>query len=249
MAVAPVLERRTATEERTSVSYNPNYISDEEHNARIKQNYARLINPEANLDEVLQRGEASRAAVIEEVPVATERAEMYAPAAPARIDYGAPAFAQNARAESILFRADSEVNQRLFAETNQTVMQQQDESEEENEDLRPTPTTIQYKTSGVTKTVEEGKIDNTDAEKRTGLSKKDKIVIAAIVSVVVVMLVLIIVNSAVLSGINNDVSSLQSSLTTIKASYEGVKDELNPYLTPTQDDIARFALQLGWVKG
>ncbi len=235
---APVLERRTAEEERTSEVYNAGYITDEEHNARIRQNYARLINPENRIDEVLGRNEVAKAPVAEvEAPVVTEQKETYEQ----------PAFVQNARADSYLFRADSALNQGYAAE--QQIVSEQDSEEEENEDLRPTLTTIQYKTSGVKKTVEEGKLENTGVEKRAGLSKRDKIIVAAIIGFVVVMFALIIVNSAVLSSINGEVSSLQSSLTTLKGSYEGVKDEITPYLTLSDEDIARIAAQLGWIHG
>lgn len=235
MAVAtPVLERRTATEVRTSRNYYTAPITDEEHNARIKQNYARLINPENKLDEALNRA-----------PVA----EVEAPVAPEQQASSAqPAFVQSARADADIFNAHSEINQRLAAQQRQ-IIAEQSSGEEEDEDLRPTITTIQYKTTGVKNTVEEGKIENTDVEKRTSLSKKDKIIIAAIVGAIILMLVLVIVNSVVLSNINGDVSYLQSSLTTLKGSYEGVKDEINPWLSMTEEDVARIAAQFGWIHG
>ena len=233
MAVAaPVLERRTAVEERTSRVYNANPIADEEHNARIRQNYARLINPENKIDAALDRA-----------PVA----EVEAPAAPEKsVSFAQPVFVENARADADIFNAHSEINLRLAAQQKQ-IFAQQGSDEEEDEDLRPTLTTIQYKSTGVKNTVEEGEIVNTGVEKRAGLSKKDKIIIAAIVGVILVMLVLVIVNAAVLSGINGDVSSLQSSLTTLKGSYEGVKDEINPWLSLTEEDIANIARELGWI--
>ena len=234
MAVgAPVLERRTATEERTSRIYNAAYITDEEHNARIRQNYARLINPENKLDEALNRAPVEVAEV--EAPAAEEQ----------KVSAAQPAFVESARTDADIFHAHSEINKRLAA---QQVVAEQNSEEDEDEDLRPTLTTIQYKTSGVKATVEEGKIENTGVEKRTGLSKRDKIIIAAIVGVILVMLILIIVNSAVLSNINGEVSHLQSSLTTLKGSYEGVKDQINNELL-TESDIAEIAKELGWIKG
>lgn len=233
MAVAaPVLERRTAMEERTSRVYNAAPITDEEHNARIRQNYARLINPENKIDAALDRAPVAEV----EAPVATEQ----------KVSYAQPAFVENARADADIFHAHSEINLRLAAQQKQ-ISAEMSSDEEEDEDLRPTLTTIQYKTTGVKNSVEEGKIENTGVEKRTGLSKRDKIIIAAIVSVVLVMLILVIVNSAVLSNINGDVSSLQSSLTALKGSYEGVKDEINPWLDLTEEDIANIAKELGWI--
>ena len=222
MAVgAPVLERRPVT------------ISDEEHNARIKQNYARLINPENKIDEALDRA-----------PVAT----VETPVAPRQqVSYVQPEPAQSARADAAIFNAHSEINQRLAAQQRQVIAEQVSE-DEENEDLRPTSTTIQYQTAAKSAMLEEGEIKNAAIEKRIGLVKRDKIIIAAIVSVILVMLVLIIVNAVVLSNLNADVSYLQASLTTMKGSYEGVKDQIG-INTLTEDQIADLAEKLGWIKG
>ena len=234
MAVgAPVLERRPITEERTSRTYNAEYLTDEEHNARIKQNYARLINPENKIDEALDRAPVAKV----EAPAAPEQA----------VSYAEPAFVESARADADIFHAHSEINQRLFAEQRQ-ILAEQNSEEDENEDLRPTQTTIQYRTSGVKTTVEEGKIENVRAEKHTGLSKRDKIIFAAIVGFILVMLVLVIVNAAVLSHVNGEVSYLQASLTTMKGSYEGVKDQINMNIL-SEEQIAQLAEKLGWIKG
>lgn len=235
MAVgAPVLERRTATEERTSRIYNAEYkLTDEEHNARIKQNYARLINPDNKIDEALDRAPADKI----EAPVAPKQ----------EVSFAQPAFVESARADADIFNAHSEINLRLAAQQRQILAEQSGE-EEENEDLRPTPTTIQYRTSALKATAEEGKIQNVGAEKHARLSKRDKIVIAAIIGAILLMVVLIIVNSAVLSNLNSDVSYLQSSLTTMKGSYEGVKDQIDMN-TLTEAQVAELAEKLGWIKG
>ncbi|MCH5148426.1 MAG: hypothetical protein J1G05_03555 [Clostridiales bacterium] len=232
MAVgAPVLERRSATEERTSRIFNAEYrLTDEEHNARIGQNYARLINPENKIDEALDRAPA--------------KAE--APATPVQEVSNAPVLVENARADADIFNAHSEMNQRLAAQ--RQIVAEQSSDDEESEDLRPTQTTIQYRTSALTTTFENGKVKNVSVEKRVGFTKRDKIIIAAIVSVILVMLVLIIVNAAILANLNSDVSYLQSSLTTMKGSYEGVKDQIGMN-TLTEEQIADLAKQLGWIKG
>ncbi len=232
MAVA-VLERNVNTlekieeEKRVNSSFNTQMTEDEQHNAQISEIYARLISSTVNVDEVLGRTQQ---------PVqAQPRNELFTK----------PYLVENARADAEIFRADSPVNRKV--EEMQPVMVAED-SEEENEDLRPTTTTIQYKTYGVKKTVEEGKIENTDAEKRAGLSKKEKIIIATIVSIIVAMFVLIIVNSAIISGINADLGSLQTSLTTVKASYAGISDEVNDILSNAGENVKDFALSLGMVK-
>ncbi len=227
MAVA-VLERDVNTlekieEERKVGGFNAQMSADEQHNAQISERYARLISSNNNVDEILGRSQQA----VESKP----RNELFAK----------PYLVENARADAEIFRADSPVNRKAL--DMQPVMVAED-SEEENEDLRPTSTTIQYKTYGVKKAVEE----NTNTEKRAGLSKKEKIVIAAVVSIIVVMLVLIIVNSAVISGINADLGSLQSSLEVVKGSYAGISDEVSNTFNDAVENATEFAIAVGMVK-
>ncbi len=227
MAVA-VLERDVNTlekieEERKVGGFNAQMSADEQHNAQISERYAKLISSNNNVDEILGRSQQA----VESKP----RNELFAK----------PYLVENARADAEIFRADSPVNRKAL--DMQPVMSAED-SEEENEDLRPTSTTIQYKTYGVKKAVEE----NTNAEKRAGLSKKEKIVIAAVVSIIVVMLVLIIVNSAVISGINADLGSLQSSLEVVKGSYAGISDEISNISNDALENATEFAIAVGMVK-
>lgn len=230
MAVAsPVLERNEVKEEREVIyDYSERVNAEEEHNARIKKNYAMLINPEFKIDEVLGRRVEER--------VAPEAAAVQA-----------PYLVENARADAAIFRADSPVNMRQSLRQPVVAAQDSDE-DEENEDLRPTPTTIQYKTCGVQTTVEEGKITNVGAEKRTGLAKKEKVIIAVVVSVIIALFALIIINSAIISGINSDLDSLQSSLTTVKGTYAGVSDQINSYTENISKSIEEFARLNGMIK-
>lgn len=232
MAVAtPVLERTKVDERR---AYRPAIkLTEAEHNARISSAYKMLIDPKCNTDQVL-----GRTAVQEYVP---EREEVVAPARVAEI----PAMVQSARTNAAIFRADSPVNQRAVQSA---AIVAEAETEEENEDLRPTQTTIQYRTKGVQASVEEGKITNVGAEKRTGLGKKEKIVIAVVVSVIVAILALIIINSAVISSINSEISSLQSSLTTVKATYNGVNDQISLFKDNISDALEQFIVNNNMVK-
>lgn len=230
MAISSVLERNSIIEEKKPV-YDINPVSDEEHNARIKKNYAMLINPETKLDELLGRsGEAS------------------AQAAPARREAVAvkPVLVENARADAAIFRADNPVNRRTVALQPQAVAES--DEEEENEDLRPTQTTIQYRTADAKQTYEEGKISNSKKEKRVSLNKKEKIIVAVVVSVIIALFVLLIINSAIISGINNDLNNLQSSLTTVKAAYAGVSEEMNSYLSNKEELAKQFALIQGMIR-
>ena len=239
----PVLERNEVTEEK-KLNYGNQCITDEEHNMRIKKNYAMLINPEMRLDDVLGR-------TVEEV-----RAEAHAeviPAAPVQapaarsILFDKPYLVDSARADSPIFRADNPVNQRILNVQRQ-VAEAQPAEEEENEDLVPTPTTRQYKTSGVQNTVEEGKITNIGAEKRTSLSKKEKIIIAVVVSVIIALFALIIINSAIISGLNNDLSSLQSSLTDVRGTYYSVNGQVSGFANNMLETVREFAESNGMIK-
>lgn len=240
----PVLERNEVTEER-KFNYAP-CMTDEEHNMRIKKNYAMLINPEMRLDDVLGRSveEVKAAAPAEVAPAAPVIAS--APAAPVIIEK--PYRVENARADSPLFRADNPINRRILNVQKQVAEAQPSVEEEENEDLRPTPTTIQYKTTGVQNTVEEGKIANIGAEKRTSLNKKEKIIIAVVISVIVALFALIIINSAIISNLNNDLSSLQSSLTDVRGAYSGVDAQVSGFASNLLETVRGFAESNGMIK-
>lgn len=133
MAVA-VLERDVQTlekEEATSrikvnSGFNTRMSEDEQHNAKIGEIYARLINSDANVDEVLGRSQ--------------EAAKVSAP----KDIFAKPYLVENARADSAIWRADSPVNRKV---SEMQLQMAAADAEEENEDLRPTSTTIQYKTT------------------------------------------------------------------------------------------------------
>lgn len=206
--------------------------ADEAHNARIKNNYAMLINPDTKIDDLLCREEASVAAAVPAVN--------FAPAAPAREAYiSRPYLVENARADSILFRADSPINRRENAVAQ--VNAQAECDEEDNEDLRPTATTIQYKTAVADKSATEGKISNYGAEKRVRLNKKEKIIVAVVVGVIVALLALIIINAAYISNLNSEISSLQSSLTDVTRAYSGISGQVRDFEAGIMDKVEEFA--------
>jgi len=131
----PVLERNEVTEERKF--NNTPCMTDEEHNMRIKKNYAMLINPEMRLDDVLGRSveEIKPAAPAEVAPsVSVTPVIASVPAAPSIIER--PYRVENARADSPLFRADNPINQRILNVQKQVAEAQPSVEEEENEDLR-----------------------------------------------------------------------------------------------------------------
>lgn len=240
MAVA-ILEKKPEVLERTEERRVPQMNAvigaektiDEQHNARISETYKKLINPTAKVDDILDR---SRTAPVQ------PRKELFADAA---ID-NKPYLVENARADAEIFRADNPINRRFLGL--QPVETAMDNSEEENEDLRPTQTTIQYKTKDALSTVEEDKIESANAARRESLSKKERITIAVIVSAIVAMIVLIIVNSAILSGMNNEVSYLQSSLETVKAAYSTIEEEVGNAALQAVENAEELAENLGLVK-
>ena len=235
MSVAsPVLERKVNTEAESDYRkeiYGGTVLSDDEkHNSKISSNYAKLINPECKLHDIITR-EAEPVKEREPLFMTVHREERNEK----------PYLVENARADSDIFRADSAINRRAESK----VIVASNVEEEENEDLRPTQTTIQYKTAGVKTNTEEGKIENASSKKR--LSKKEKITIAAIVSVVIALFVLIIINSAIISNVSSDISALQSSLESAKVTYTEVIGERQEYLANLQGTVDNFAISNGMI--
>lgn len=227
MAVlAPVLERKLNTEENVTAeeSRNVNMSADERHNSRIKVNYAKLINPDTTVGDIIYKETAQQQKVAE--PVMEQR----------------PFLVENARADAEIFRADSVIN-RKQAEVNVFA------EEEENEDLRPTATTIQYKTQKASRVVIDDKISNKQT-KTSKLAKRDKIIIAVALLVIVALFVLVVVNSAVLSNLNSEISYLQSDLATAQSNYTEVLQDKTSYLDEQNlvQVVSDFATQIGMKK-
>ncbi len=259
MAVAtPVLEKEKQQ------------IEDEKHNALIKERYLRLLNPESKMDDLK---EAEYVPEKSDTPVYEQSAPVYAQAAapvyeqPAAQAYSQPAatvyeqtavethtynagpvLAPSGRADADIFRADSEINMRLKAQREVSAAPQPAPEEDENEDLRPTQTTIQYKTEAVRQNREEGAKVTTRPTRHLNLSKHDKIVIAAVVVVIVALFALIIVNSAIISGINNELSALKTTLNTARGAYSGVSDKISEYTLNLEDTVKALAERLGMVR-
>ena len=229
MAVAtPVLERQTL-QNAQSMS------ADELHNAQIKENYKRLINPDFGIREV--RGEATAAQPVKAAAQTFEekRASILQPVRPVREETVRPVQAEprmgeerearpylvtNARADAEIFRADSAVNRRYAADVRAS-----DVEDEENEDLVPTRTTIQYKT------LEESdryaaKAVSKESETHI-LGKREKIIIATFISVVVALFVLVIVNSAVIAGLNSELAVVANGVTAAREALAEVTAQID----------------------
>lgn len=299
MAVAtPVIERRTYNQSIESEARSAGMTADELHNARMKDNLARLLNPENKIKDVVASIDADGTQVIQTAPEAVQAPERSA--APSVV-YGAdgiiarpasavqtpaaeaPAYApahsaaqpvyvvKNARANADIFRADSPVNRpaqayastpaqayeaaRAMAAANAAPATE----EEENEDLRPTPTTIQYQTIGAdgtviinsaARTMQEGEIAR-PAEReepvKISLTKRDKVIIGVIVSLILAVFVLIIVNSAIISGLNSEIAAYEGMVSDVQSQYAAVAEDLEELTS--YDNIYNVAIENGWITG
>lgn len=243
MAVAtPVLERKNMQNQSAEIS------ADELHNMQIKENYKRLINPELNINELRGRTAQPEA---QEQTASDRRTSILRPERPAQESSGravytaqtvesAPAaknaqpyLVTNARADAEIFRADSPVNQRrtIVAEVSAAAV-----DEDENEDLRPTETTIQYRTYAeqnrhAAKAVKE--------EETHILGKREKIIIATFISVVVALFILVIVNSAVIAGLNSELSVIQDSVVAARESLADINSQI--WSAISEESINAFA--------
>lgn len=202
-AGTPVLEHRfNATQ-----TYIDCFNEEEKHNARIRDTYARLINPDCKIEDVISaapRQEATIENTVEDV-------------APAK-----PYLVENARADAAIFRADNPINRASALNVSEPEIDELED--EEDEDLRPTPATIQYQTIGRASAKTE--IKSTVSKKEHILGKKEKIIIAVFVSVVLALLTLVIVNSSIIAGLNADIATVQSEIVTVRGALAGVNSSI-----------------------
>ena len=302
MAVAtPVIERKFSQQinERDS---RAGMNADELHNARMKDNLARLLNPEYKIKDVVASIDTDGAQVVKAAePVAEVTAQPAAPAqlyeangiiarrAPVQQEYvqpaqSAPQYSQNvqsaaqpvyvvknARANADIFRADSPVNRpaqayaptpaQAYAAARSIAAAQAapavQPAEEESDDLRPTPTTIQYQTisadgtaiAGRTRTMQEGEIarpaERDESASKINLTKRDKIIIGVIVGLILAVFVLIIVNSAIISNLNSDITQLEGMADTARAAYESAYADVES--VTSYENVYNVALEQGWL--
>lgn len=266
MAVAtPVLERQT-------IQPQADISSDALHNAQIKENYRRLMDPNFGTD----NSKGSTAAMSKEQALEDLRASILRHSKPAQPEIAQapvrqaeyvqpvtvrpvveqpvvqqPAMVQaeqpaqpylvtNARADAEIFRADSPVNQRFVNPAQAPVVI----DEEENEDLRPTMTTIQYKNMTESEKREVRAIAAEQRNKRV-LSGRDKAIIATFISVVVALFVLVIVNSAVIAGLNSELSIIENNINTVSWALDNVNAQIDSITS--LENIARYAQANGLV--
>ena len=225
-ASVPVLERKINTEDEitTIESRNTAMSDDEMHNSRIKLNYARLINPDSTVNDIINNAPQQQPQVEEPV-----RAQ-------------APSLVESARVESDIFRVGSAINQ-----SRTQVEVAQEEEEEENEDLRPSAETFKYKDGVATKVVIEDKISNREV-KASRLTKRDKVIMAVALLVIVALFILVIVNSAVLSNLNSEVSYYEDKLAVAEAEYVEAQENLDNFWDNSEEMATDFAHRNGMTK-
>ena len=246
MAVAtPVFERKINDERRYE-----GISAEDLHNSRISDNYARLVNPENKIKDIVASIDVEGSRVIP--PVEEEYEPVIQPAMPSLMQAtqiqapasSAPAFfVRNARADADIFRADSPVN--AVGSFVQAQPVYANGYEDESEDLRPTNTTIQYQTIGAdgavmpynsSKVMGEGEIarpaEQTRKENRFVLKKRDKIILGVIVALILTVFALIILNSAVISNLSSDISALETLSDEAMAQYVQVVAEFENAVSP-----------------
>lgn len=244
MAVAtPVLEKKIE-ETQEEARYNTTQLEDEIHNSRISEIYAKLIKPETKLSDLRPAApvhQASEQYTQEDEPVQ----QVYEAVAPAQPE---TRFVEGARTDAEIFRADSAINRKVtFVQAETVAVAQQVVSEEENEDLKPTRTTMQYTVENKEADAD-GTIVNASAQNRISLTKRDKVVIAVVISIIVALFALIIINSVIISGLNSDLSSLQASLNSARGTYERVTSEIADYESNFDETLKALAESLGMVR-
>ena len=243
MATAtPVFERRIATRERGEEQSDLRYdgmTADDVHNARISDNLARLLNPENKIKDVVASIDAHGTQVVQSAPEVEPVQPVYQAPVHQAVNTATAAqpvyVVKNARANADIFRADSPVNFVRGVQAPAAIAVEEDESE----DLRPTPTTIQYQTIGADgATIEnsaahmmsEGEIERPEeryaSESKINLKKRDKIILGVIVGLILAVFVLIIVNSAIISGLNSDITALENSVESVRAEYNQVMSDI-----------------------
>jgi cell division protein FtsL len=221
--------------------------SEELHNSRIRDNYARLINPEYKIEDLFEDNKNSQQPQVQaQAQVQPENMQAQSAVMPEvmpqqTIEQQRPYLVENARADAAIFRADNPVN----LASSQTVAQpaQAPVDEEDNEDLRPTDTTIQYKSvkAQSQKNSRKTEIKINAEESVPILSKKEKIIIGVFVALVLSLFVLVIINSAIIANLSSDLSSLNTNLTTVKGALAGVNSQINQLVTPEAiDDFAKL---------
>ena len=219
-------------------------------NSRISENYQKLINPElTRAEEIMGESEPQPAPVYDSAE-AYARATLY----PER-EQEAPQFVHH-RVDGDIFRADSAINARAQAPVQevarpayapayeeQAPAYEESPYAEENEDLTPTATTIQYRTD----LYAEERPAAAEGKKRFAMTAKGKLLMAVYAVVVAVVLALIIINTSVLRTLDDSVAAREAELNAALARAEQVANDIE--VATSEDKIIEWGLENGMYFG
>ena len=176
-------------------------------------------------------------------PVLTPERETFAPS------YAAPSYAAPAYAEPAYAEPQAPVSPISVQET-YAVPEYADEAaeayaEEENEDLAPTATTIQYRTE---QRARDDKRTLVEEKRGHAMTTQGKLLMAIYAVVVVVILALIIINTSVLRNLDASIAENRAALFAATEQAQQLQDEID-YLTSEESIIDRAESELGMVRG
>ena len=172
-------------------------------------------------------------------PAVNVQPAMAAPVlAPEREVYTAPAYAEPAYAQP-----------QLSVQETYAVPEYADEAaeayDEENEDLAPTATTIQYRTE---QRAREDKRTVVEEKRGHAMTTQGKLLMAIYAVVVVVILALIIINTSVLRNLDASIAENRATLFAATEQVQQLQDEINE-LTSADSIIDRAESELGMIRG
>ena len=172
-------------------------------------------------------------------PAVNVQPAMAAPVlAPEREVYTAPAYAEPAYAQP-----------QLSVQETYAVPEYADEAaeayDEENEDLAPTATTIQYRTE---QRAREDKRTVVEEKRGHAMTTQGKLLMAIYAVVVVVILALIIINTSVLRNLDASIAENRAALFAATEQAQLLQDEID-YLTSAESIIDRAESELGMTRG
>ena len=172
-------------------------------------------------------------------PAVNVQPAMAAPVlAPEREVYTAPAYAEPAYAQP-----------QLSVQETYAVPEYADEAaeayDEENEDLAPTATTIQYRTE---QRAREDKRTVVEEKRGHAMTTQGKLLMAIYAVVVVVILALIIINTSVLRNLDASIAENRAALFAATEQAQQLQDEID-YLTSAESIIDRAESELGMIRG
>lgn len=272
----PVLERPRTKENtaelkaygKLSGGAEPANFTEEQRamdfNARISENYQKLINPEFKTAEDFFAGapaEQPQAEPVYETPGEYAMATLYPERAQApqaepvqERPREMPRF-EHQRVTEDLFRADSPINApRMQAAAAAPAAEEvafaapsfeaQPYAEDAVEDLAPTATTIQYRTD----LYRDEQREVTEEKKGHALTAKGKLLMAVYAVVVVVVLALIIINTSVLNTLDSAVAEREQQLNAMVAQAQELDDRID-YLTDPDTIIQRAEDELHMTMG